>query len=97
VYRSDVIIFPDRVESNWWRQEGHSLSPQDLTTVVNSQPEIVILGQGSPGLMKVPASTRRYLLEHDIEVHVSPTPAAVALFNRCSSHSKTVAALHLTC
>ena len=29
-YTSDVIVFPDRVKDNWWRNEGHELCPADL-------------------------------------------------------------------
>jgi len=29
-YSSDVIIYPDHVDSDWWREEGHRLSPVDL-------------------------------------------------------------------
>jgi hypothetical protein len=27
-YSNDVIIYPDRVDGKWWREEGHSLVPE---------------------------------------------------------------------
>ena len=32
-YSSDVIIFPDRVIDNWWRETGHELCLEDITEV----------------------------------------------------------------
>jgi hypothetical protein len=27
---SDLIIYPERIDANWWRREGHRLTPEDL-------------------------------------------------------------------
>ncbi|MEQ8191120.1 MAG: hypothetical protein ABRQ39_24360 [Candidatus Eremiobacterota bacterium] len=35
-YKSDVIIYPDRVDGKWWRKEGHSLHPDDLRVSTKS-------------------------------------------------------------
>ena len=29
-YKSDLIIYPDRVRSDWWRKEGHQLQLEDI-------------------------------------------------------------------
>ena len=52
-YTSDVIIYPDRVDSSWWRKEGHRLSIEDLEDIVKAKPETLIVGtpthpQGTP-------------------------------------------------
>ena len=39
-YDTDVIIFPDRVQDRWWRQEGHRLAREDLDTVLADKPEL---------------------------------------------------------
>ena len=45
-YTKDVIIFPDKVLSPWWREEGHSLSLKDLKDVIESAPNLLIIGTG---------------------------------------------------
>ncbi len=33
-YTSDVIIYPEKVDSSWWRKQGHSLYIDDLKDVI---------------------------------------------------------------
>ena len=96
-YTSDVIIYPDRVDSSWWRKEGHNLHIVDLKDIINAKPEVLVVGTGSPGLMKVPKETISHLESKGIEVHVSLTAKAVELFNKLQSDKKVIAAFHLTC
>ncbi len=96
-YFRDLIIYPDRVEAGWWREEGHSVSPADLWEVIQARPEVLVIGQGSFGRMDVPAETRRALEEAGIEVIVEPTGRACETFNRLSATRRAAAALHLTC
>lgn len=96
-YTRDVIIFPDRVQSDWWREEGHSLSQADLWEVVQARPDVLVIGQGSAGRMDVPAETRRWLEQQDIQVIAQPTAQAVHTYNSLREKKRVVAALHLTC
>ncbi len=96
-YTRDVIVFPDRVFSPWWREEGHSLSPADLWEVVQDPPEVLVIGQGSAGRMDVPEETRRWLEARGIRVITQPTPLAVQTYNALRERRRVVAALHLTC
>ncbi|MBE0425087.1 MAG: Mth938-like domain-containing protein [Nitrospirae bacterium] len=97
-YTSDVIIYPGRVDSSWWRKEGHRLQTDDLTDIVNAKPEVLVVGTGYSGLMVVPKETIAYLNSKGIEVSVDLTTKAVDLFNKLQSKDKVViAALHLTC
>jgi hypothetical protein len=96
-YSSDVIVYPDRVDSHWWREEGHSLSPSDIWDVLQAPPDVLVIGQGSPGRLDVPAETRRQLQEAGMEVIVEPTEQAYRTYNKLRSKRRTVAALHLTC
>ena len=96
-YRSDLIIYPERINASWWRREGHNIEVADIQEVLDYAPECLVIGQGKPGLMKVPQSTLHTIEERGIEVYVAPTEQAVQRFNELSSRRKTVAALHLTC
>ena len=97
-YNSDVIILGDSVQSNWWRRQGHSLSAEDLKTVIAAKPSVLVVGCGASGLMKVPEETRQVLQEHDIQLQALDTDKAVQRFNELSQSGVNVAAaLHLTC
>jgi hypothetical protein len=96
-YRSDVIIFPGRVQGSWWRREGHNLVPEDLDEVVAAEPELVVIGTGASGVMQVPQSTVKWLEGRGIKVKVARTGEAVEFFNSLPDDTTSVAALHLTC
>ncbi len=51
-YTSDIIIFSDRVK-DWWRKTGHQLHPGDLSEVIAEKLEVLIVGTGAFGLVKV--------------------------------------------
>jgi hypothetical protein len=38
-YDADVIIFPERVQERWWRQEGHRRAREDLAIVLAEKPD----------------------------------------------------------
>lgn len=99
-YNSDVIIYPDRVDSSWWRKEGHLLRPDDLNDVLATRLDILIIGTGYSGVMEVPEETINYINSKGIDVHIERTSKAVELFNRLQRESPEkliIAALHLTC
>jgi hypothetical protein len=103
-YTSDVIIYPDKVDSSWWRKEGHNLHVEDLRDVVKAQPSILVIGTGAYGVMRVPGEIVAHLESKGIKVHTAKTADAVDLFNKLQSKTGgggkaevVVAALHLTC
>lgn len=96
-YRNDVIVFPDHVEPEWWRLDGHSLAMEDLETVLGAQPETLIVGRGANGRMQVPEGTRRAIEEAGISVLAHRTEQAVRVYNEMREKGSVVAALHLTC
>jgi len=97
-YRGDLIVFPDKVRSNWWRKEGHSLAIEDLDDVLAFKPEVLVIGKGASGLMKVPASTQETLQEQGIEVIAANTGQAWGVLNeQIEKGRKAIGAFHLTC
>lgn len=96
-YTTDVIIYSDHVEDNWWREAGHSLSAVDLWKVVQAKPEVLVVGTGYSGLMRVPTETEDHLREHGIRLITERTTEAVRIFNQLCQSVNVVAALHLTC
>lgn len=97
-YRSDVLIFPDRVDATWWRREGHELAVVDLKEVLAEPPQVLVVGTGRYGRMVVLPETERALSAHQVQLIAQPTDVACKTFNQmASSGRRVVAALHLTC
>lgn len=97
-YGSDVIITPERVIDHWWRKNGHSLAIEDLDAVIHAEPEMLILGSGYFGRMRVPETTLAFLDGKGIQVQIARTADAVRSFNALQRrHARIVAALHLSC
>jgi len=96
-YTSDVIIYPDHVDGNWWRKEGHRLQVADIEKVIEEKPEILIIGTGDSGLMAVPKEIENYITSRGIKLVVDTTKEACDAYNQLSQLGKTIAALHLTC
>jgi hypothetical protein len=97
VYTSDIIVYPERINSSWWRKEGHYLDIDDLKGVIETRPDILIIGTGYSGGMKVPEETKKYIESMGIEVHILITEEAVKLLNKPQKDRVVIAALHLTC
>jgi len=96
-YRSDVVIYPDRVNDSWWRLEGHRLQVRDLGDVLAESPDVVIIGTGAYGMMKVEPEVLELFDRHDIPVHVEKTEKACLTYNCSCQLKRAVAFLHLTC
>lgn len=96
-YTRDVVLFPDRVKSSWSRLEGHRLHVRDLEEIIPEKPEILIIGTGYFGFLKVPPETKEYLRLKGIKLITQKTKKACETYNRLTKTRRTVAALHLTC
>ncbi len=97
IYQSDLIIYPDHVDSTWWRKQGHALDIDDIREVIEAKPEVIIFGTGQPGLMQVSDKTIAKINEMNIETIIVPTENACQEYNRISAQKKVIACLHLTC
>ena len=94
-YTNDVILLNREVIPDWWRKSGHRLHEEDLTKVKEYGPDLLIVGTGNTGNMKVPKKLRKAL---DIEMEVYPTERAVKKYNqKLQSNEKIAGAFHLTC
>jgi len=97
-YTADLILLPEGVRGDWWRRKGHSLSVADLQDVFAAKPEVLVVGTGAYGVMKVPGATRQALEEAGVEVVVEATGAAVERYNALLAEGRrVVGAFHLTC
>ena len=97
-YTNDVIIFPNRIKDNWWRKIGHRVDVEELKEAILEKPEILVIGTGYFGFVKVPVEVREYVKDKGIELIIQSTKDACNAFNSLlKSGKKVVAALHLAC
>ncbi len=97
-YINDLIIFPNKIRTNWQRKEGHKLSFSDLKKVISFSPEILIIGTGESGIMKVSKPIKEKIEGKDIALEVRKTGLAYKIFNqKLKEGKKVVGAFHLTC
>lgn len=96
-YSRDVIIFPDRVVANWWRDRGHYLQPEDLVEVLAEKPEVLVVGQGAVGRMSIAPEATQALAKAGIELIAERSGPACETYNRLSSQKRAALAIHLTC
>lgn len=95
-YESDLIIFPEKVQSSWWRKEGHFLQIEDIESILTTNPKLVIVGSGYYGCMKISPKVIEEFKKRNIELVYTDSKNAVEEFNRREEKNK-VGAFHLTC
>jgi hypothetical protein len=98
-YTQDVILLGDEVKGPWWREAGgHVYSVEDFGELLAAAPDVVVLGTGYFGRVKVLDETLEALAKAGSEIVVERTGGAVEAYNRFASDGRNVAAaLHLTC
>ena len=97
-YSSDIIIYPNgRLEDNWWRDEGHRLSGKDIAGLIEAKPELIIVGTGASGLMKVDENLKEQLQDLGIRLIAKASKEAMDEVNKHWGDGRTGACFHLTC
>jgi len=99
-YNRDIILSGEKVlVKSWWRKEGHRLCLNDIKDVLEKyKPEILVIGTGYYGFMKVDDDLKSYLKNKDIDLVEARTADAVKKFNELvEKEAKVLGAFHLTC
>ncbi|MGB9750277.1 MAG: MTH938/NDUFAF3 family protein [Caldisericia bacterium] len=96
VYKKDLIILPDKIVDNWIREEGHFLQIQDLFEIFQTKLDILIIGTGAYGLMKISEGLIKKLNDIKLDYFILNTFDAVKKFNETKNKIKA-GAFHLTC
>ncbi len=96
-YTRDVLVFPDRVMADWWREQGHALAVADLQALVEDLPQVLVVGLGHVSRMRILPETSEWLSRLGVELISASTPEACEAYNRLRLQKRTAAALHLTC
>jgi hypothetical protein len=77
-----------QVVSDWWRKSGHRVDVEDIADILESRPDIVVIGKGSPGLMKTSTHLRESLAANNIVLIEKKTSKAIEVFNKLSQEGK---------
>lgn len=97
-YIDDVIIYPTRVDEKWWRRSGHELCLDDIKSVLDERPDVVVVGTGYFGAVKVLQEVKNRLRSEEIELIAQKTSKACETYNNLAREKRRViATLHLTC
>jgi hypothetical protein len=95
---SDIKIVLGKLVTDWWRRSGHSVEMDDVQDILASDPEILVIGRGQPGFMRVSKSLKQRLERNNIQLIEEPTSEAVRTFNSYYSEGKKVAGgFHVSC
>jgi hypothetical protein len=97
-YTSDLVIYPDgRIVDSWWRKNGHRLVVDDISELIQSSPEVIVVGTGVYGYMKPESGLIETLLQKDISFIADKNEQAIAHYNAMFDSKRIGACFHLTC
>ena len=97
-YTNDIKIIKGAVIPEWWRKRGHQVAFDDVKDILGTRPDILVIGKGRYGMMKVASPLREHLLRKGIELIENSTSASIETFNQLYEEGLNVAAgFHLTC
>lgn len=97
-HHNDLKIIENQVIPEWWRTQGHVLSLKDIADILDAPIDVLVVGTGAYGAMRVPTDVTEAVSRRGIELVSAPTGEAVTAFNKLRTQGKRVAgAFHLTC
>lgn len=94
----DICLMDGEVRA-WHERHGHRLDSHMVETAINNGKEILIIGNGVRGRIRVTGKTRKAIKDGGIkELIVEPTPEACETYNRLVRAGDQVVLLaHGTC
>ena len=96
-YLGDIKIIGDKVRY-WSTRKKHVLRYDDIWDLLESQPEIVIIGTGNSGYLEIPADLRDLILGKNIRLFIDVNKNAVKAYNEgLQQNRRLVALFHGTC
>jgi len=95
-YSSDVIVYADHVDHTWQRRQRDYLGDYDIQDVIADLPQVLIVGTGAEGALRVSPQLKQAMRDSGVELVVASTEQACRAYNRYSQHKKTTACLRVT-
>jgi hypothetical protein len=79
------------------RESSHTFSKEELIDMLIKGPEVILIGTGTAGCVKIDKKAEDLAKKSNVEIVVKNTADAVNEFNIKSKSKKVVAMLHITC
>lgn len=96
-YKSNIVLIGTGVTEGRYLP-GHQLKLDDFLQLVAYKPDVIIIGTGAYGVVKVPKEISDYIKKRGIKLVVEKTARACRIYNSLIKEGKRVAAfLHNTC
>ncbi|MBI5465206.1 hypothetical protein HY946_01195 [Candidatus Gottesmanbacteria bacterium] len=100
----DVIVVGEEIEERDDRRlhqvfgRAHWIGDWEVEKLLSNNPEIVIIGNGTGGLLEVTPEVQEKFKKAGVELKILLTPEATSEFNKLYSEGKKINALiHTTC
>lgn len=96
---SDLVILPSgSVRDHWIRKSGHLLIRTDIQALIDTAPDLIIIGTGASGRMQVDSALISHLEQLGVKTEIHPSSRAVTVYNAQILTGTTLGAcFHLTC
>jgi len=96
VYYSDMTVWWDgKIE---YREKSHEFGMDEFLRLLERGPEIIVIGTGIEGIVKVPEEVEQAAKDKGVEIFRDTSPKAAEMFNGfIADKRKAVAVLHSTC
>ncbi|UCD03411.1 MAG: hypothetical protein JSV63_02145 [Candidatus Aenigmatarchaeota archaeon] len=95
-YDSDVTVYWDgKVD---YRQKEHVIEATEFVSVLRADPEIVVIGTGDEGVVRVAPEVNRIAENKKVKIYAEKTSKAYEIFNAFAHQRKKVVGIfHVTC
>ena len=96
-YTSDLVLLIDHLKSDWRRKTSHKMHIEDIREGLRKKPEILIVGTGYFGRMKIQSDAEKFLQTEGIKLIAEKTVRAYKVYNKLNKSNRVVGAFHITC
>lgn len=97
-YEQDVLILANGKILNRYENfsgNNHEFSIEEAKKLLNPQPQVIVVGTGQGGILKVKEETIEFLKSTKTKLIAMPTPKAIEIFNKLKEIKAGL--FHLTC
>src|SRR3989344_8006502 len=77
----------------WDRPDDYTLEMDEIESVLKLSPNVIIIGTGAGGLLKVSDAIKQRILRNNIEIVIDKTQNVINLINSLSKEKKKFAAI----
>jgi hypothetical protein len=79
------------------RESSHTFSKEELMESLLKEPEIIIVGTGTAGCVKIEKDVQALARSKNVELIAKKTSEAIEEFNNTSRSKRVIAVFHVTC